>query len=253
MYFYLRNKNAPQQPSTSISPIISTSTAPFTNTSTTPVVAPSTGPATSSTNILPTSLMAVDNTKTINVDSNTVSMLAEDLYGLLRQSYKTNSFTRVVILYGQGGQTTYMSLKDIFADLKIAVPQTACPSPDTSGCLNYLMSNIDPNTYTLFIYSDSTGNRLGMVAKYSNLASLQSLVALWSSSMPSDAQSLLGPKVQPASSSFISTTYNGTPIMFMNFPSSSLSVDYGFLQSSNLFLIATSKNSMFEAIDRIAK
>ncbi len=245
------------QPSTAPVTIPSTSatnpaTTPSTASVTTPATSPSTAPATAAQTLpIPQTLFSVDATKTITADPNNLSLLAINLLGLLKEQYTPNTFTRVVIVTQNQNATSYMPLSDLFSALDVSVPANICSQPQNSSCLSTLMGMVNPNTYTLFIYADGTNNRLGLAAQYSNLTTLQNFMLAWEPSIPTSLAPILQTQnVSPATTTFQVNAYNGVDIRFMNFPTPQLSIDYGFATAKNLFLLATSKNSMFNLIGR---
>ena len=127
--------------------------------------------------VVPLSLFSVDNTRTVTITS------SEELRTLLTQSlqewYNDNQFTRLVIKDTK--ENKILGLKEFFEKLLIRVSED-------------FYQRID-NNFTLFIYSQSEGNRLGFVAKIKNYEGLANLLRSQEATMENDFQpyfSLMG-------------------------------------------------------------
>jgi len=123
------------------------------------------------------------------------------------------------------------------------------------------LSKIMTGAGDLFVYKDSGNYRLGFVSSLSSLESYASLSkGLWAieGGFLSDfAPIFLSANFQtPALKKFevnatLSPNFVNRYINLVNLPQSNLSLDYAINKSATLFVLATSKNSMFHVINLI--
>lgn len=172
-----------------------------------------------------------------------VSLLDEpSLFELLKKESKEDqtsaTFKRIGVLNPPtGGEQEFLSLVEIFQGLEIAVPP-------------YSLSELE-NNYTLALYSQNNKRRLILLAQIKNVNSFKEQVKFWEETMADDLKNLFLDETmeEAATSRFQDNNYKGVSIRYINFSDPNLTIDYAIV--NNLFIIATSKESMYETIDRI--
>lgn len=164
------------------------------------------------------------------------------LFELLKQEAEQDqtsvTFKRIGILNSSTGEDQkFLSLVEIFQGLEIAVPP-------------YFLSELEDN-YTLAFYGQDNERRLILISQIKNIDNLKEQIKFWEETMADDLKSLFLDKAvkNPATSRFQDNNYNGVDIRYINFPEPNLTIDYAVV--NKLFIITTSKESMYKTIDRI--
>lgn len=201
----------------------------------------------------PASLIAVNNDEIINIEENATSqMLWETISSLSRKQYP-DGFTRILIktsefdaalntttiAYGNFAEVVKNSLNIYFPD--------------------YLTNAAD--NFTFFINTQNNNNKLGIVIKINNGAiptNIKNILKAWEEdSMIRDliplvflASNKTG-GLSPDTESFNDADYRNIDMRYVNFQGPGNSIDYAFLESRNLLVITTSKDSTYNTIDNI--
>ena len=195
---------------------------------------------------VPESLIPVNETETIEIATNLDdSPIVEDsiikgLESIAVKEQSSNSFKRVLIKLVNEETKKYADLDILLSDLEINIPDNirqAIASSDVGG-----------GNYTLFFYSQSEGNRMGIVIAMKE-NNLELVLKLWEENMEGDLNQLFLKKDVSAAftDEFQDNTYQGTVIRYLNFPDPGLSIDYAVI--NNKLVITTSRESIYRAID----
>jgi hypothetical protein len=181
---------------------------------------------------LSVALISVNETKIITLTNE--KSLFETLKDEAKSEQTINTFKRVAILKNE---TEFISLNEFFQALEISV------SPYTLGDLK--------TNYTLVIFSQGTGKRLGIVAEVQNPEDLKNQMRSWEQTMLDDLKNFYISDVPGAraSKTFLDDIYSGVAIRYVNLPYTTLTLNYTIL--NNLLVIGTSKELMYTTIDRI--
>lgn len=177
-------------------------------------------------------LISVNETKIITLTNE--KSLFETLKDEAKSEQAINTFKRVAILKNE---TEFISLNEFFQALEISV------SPYTLGDLK--------TNYTLVIFSQGTGKRLGIIAEAQNPEDLKNQIRNWEQTMLDDLKNFYISDVPGAraSKTFLDDIYSGVAIRYVNLPYTTLTLNYTIL--NNLLIIGTSKELMYTTIDRI--
>lgn len=178
------------------------------------------------------SLIPVEKTKIISLDNQTSVSAVLQQEALSEESPGT--IKRIAILKNE---TEFLSLIDLFQELEINIPSS-------------VLTEIKEN-YTLVLYSQNGKSHLGLVAEIKNISNLQEQLRLWEQTMVNDLKNFFLSE-EPglsATNEFQDNIYNNVSIRYINFPEPNITIDYAL--TDNLFILLTSKESMYEIIDRI--
>jgi len=188
---------------------------------------------------IPPPLFSVEDTRVLSIS------LSEELRSILLQTTQewldTDQFRRIVIK--KTPENKILGLKDFFEAMLIRVPEE-------------LYQKLE-NDFTLFLYSQSEGNRLGLAVRITNLEELNNLLKSRESTMESDFQTffeLMG-KTGPAIVPYFRNANNVRGYVGPNFRFQTLTrQDLGicYLISSNYFVFTSSWKSTEKVINRIA-
>lgn len=192
-------------------------------------------------------LFPVNQTKILSLESQI------PLSGLLKQEVQKEqligTFKRIGILKEispADGQAKFLSLPELFNELKINI-------------LPYVLTELKEN-YTLAVYSQDGKRRLGLIVETENVDNLKEQLKFWEQTMADDLKNFFLMEIpkEQASSGFLDNIYpplnepnKQAKIRYINFPESDLTLDYTIL--NNLFILTTSKESMYKLIDRIVE
>ncbi len=193
--------------------------------------------------ILPQSLVAVEKDFIISLDEQyNEKPDSPALADLLKTSQPSGTFNRVLFqkFYRVGRQEKidWLSLDETFKKIGI----------------NKIPLSSLKDDYSLFIYNQNGGKRLGLVIAVDNLGLAREQLLVWEDEgMISDLNPLIRHLSfgQAATRSFQDNIYRGIKIRYMNFPDPDVSIDYALLPEKNYLLISTSKESMYQLIDRL--
>jgi hypothetical protein len=182
--------------------------------------------------ILSQSLIFTEQTKT-------VSLLDEpSFFELLKKEAKhdqtTATFKRMGVLKNE---QEFLSLVGVLQGLDAPVPP-------------YSLAELKDN-YTLALYSQNGERRLVLITEIRDVDTLKEQLKFWEETMADDLKRFfLDETVEgPATPGFQDNNYKGIAIRYINFPGPGLTIDYAIV--NNFFIITTSKDSMYETIDRI--
>lgn len=176
------------------------------------------------------SLIGVEETKIISLTSEI--SLFETLKQEIQLAQPDKTFKRIAILKNE---TEFFSLNEFFKELQVSVPP-------------YALVELKDN-YTLVIYSQNNKKHLGLVIEAKNIDNLKQQLRFWEQTMVDDLKNLLLDKngSQAATIGFQDNVYKDTAIRYINFPEPDLTIDYAII--NNLFILSTSKESMYKIID----
>jgi len=187
--------------------------------------------------IIPESLIPVDETKTIELIVDQENLLSGQLNSVINEEQATGTINRILIKIIDQEEKKYISLNDLILALNINIPEN-------------ILSVIADN-YTLFLYKQDEGSRLGIVIEMGESETLVQDLNDWENTIIDDLNQLLLTEdiLNAHSEEFGDKIYNETYIRYMNFPTPALTLDYGIV--SNNLIIATSRESMFMVIDKL--
>lgn len=192
------------------------------------------------------SLIEVDETKILSL-SNEITFV-ELIKQEMEKSQTVETFKRIAILKdpSANGQAEFLPLNEVLKELNIKIPP-------------YALAELKDN-YTLIIYSQDGKRRLGLIIETKNADNLKEQLTFWEQTMVSDLKNfyLTETPGEPATSDFQDNIYppispigKQANIRYINFPEPGLTIDYTIME--NLFILMTSKESMYKAIDRIVE
>ncbi len=182
----------------------------------------------------PEPLLSVDSTQTIELNGS----LAVQLKNILKREQDEKELVRILIKEREGD---YFDLESLAKELNLKF----------SSSVTSLVSTSSDDHYMLFSCSQEPENRLGLAIKIQGYKDLSAGLRAWESQMPSDLRPLLmkDEALSASDEHFLDNTYLEVDIRYLNFPTADLSIDY--IQFGNKLIFATSKQCMFETIERL--
>ena len=132
----------------------------------------------------------------------------------------------------------WLSFKKLLENLQIEVPED-------------LYSKLDKD-FTLFVYAQTTGRRIGFVIEIKEEEGLQDILTSWENRMEEDFNDLyiLMNKEGPAlNTDFKSANYEGAVFRYQTFSKEDLGICYAI--SKELFIFTSSYESMVKVISKI--
>lgn len=183
--------------------------------------------------IPPSPLVEVDQTKIIEVSS--TSQIPEALTQFFSQ--KLESGSRYQILVKNFPQKEWVSLIGILEGLQIKTPPEFIPS-------------LEEQEFTLLLFSQSSGNRLGLISKVKSDQNLDLIMNSWEPTMERDLHpffSVMEVEEATSASSFKSGEYQGSEFRYINFDLPELGICYGIIEP--YLILSTSGQSMVESIN----
>jgi len=180
---------------------------------------------------IPEPLIGVDNTRKIFLQNTSLLTI---LKAEAKFEQTAQTFERIVPIKGE---KEILSLNNLIQGLRIAV-------------YPYVQSELKDN-YTLMFYGQDGKRRIGLIIEAIDSSKLKDQLKFWEKTMLDDLKNLfldenLG---EPISKTFNDNIYKDVLIRYINFPGPNPTIDYAV--SGNLFLLSTSKESMYQIIDRI--
>ncbi len=192
----------------------------------------------------------------------------------LAQSQNSGAFTQVAFKTAaqEGEEARLLTLSEFasFFSLTSFSPNiadsTTSPATTTKSAI-YLSDLLEQNQYFPFVYyqtqdgsSPFSGGlypaRFGLIAALKNNdkeADIKKILKNLEPTMPEELKDLLifanGAIEIPESPKFIDNTYKNFDIRYMNFPFSTLTLDYAIV--NNYLILTTSKEAMYVVIDRL--
>ncbi len=222
--------------------------------------------ASPSPSLIPTVFFRMDGKEEISFK--TGDNLAQKIQAVSVDGRPAGSFIQIVVSDENGQELDLVKVASaIKADL-FELPTQKCETPEKCAGLGYLKDDLNMDKYSIFYYSQAQAasspfnaglnqGRLGLIVALNNSQSTTSASKLertLEQLEPFMASSFgglfLGQKIEaPIPPAFQENIYRGVKVRYMNLPSSELTIDYAVLNGNLLF--ATSKESMFGAIDRL--
>ena len=151
----------------------------------------------------------------------------------------TNTFKRIIILKQAQAEEEreHLSLINVFQRLRISIPP-------------YTLAELKEN-YNLILYSQNGKTRLGLITEIENSENLKEQLRFWEETMFNDLKNMFLGEIPGgvATSKFQDNIYKEIAIRYINFPEPDLTIDYVIV--NNLFVLTTSKESIYRIIDRI--
>ncbi len=178
------------------------------------------------------SLISANETKTISI------LPDKSLFELIREEAKTTqeirTFKRIGVLKNE---KEFLSSIELLQNLEITISPFA---------LNDIKGN-----YNLFLYSQSTGRRLGLIAEIENPENLKQQLKIWEPTMLDDFKNFYPAQVPGprASQNFLDDIHLNVVIRYVNLPKPDLTFNYTIL--NNLLIIGTSKEIMYTMIEKL--
>jgi hypothetical protein len=167
------------------------------------------------------------------------SSLLEALKTEAQLEETTGIFKRIIILKQARTEERkeHLSLTNIFQRLGINI-------------LPYALAELKEN-YNLILYSQNGKTRLGLITEIENPENLKEQLRFWEETMFNDLKNMFLGETPggTATSKFHDNIYKEIPIRYINFPEPDLTIDYAIV--NNLFVLTTSKESMYRIIDGI--
>jgi hypothetical protein len=180
------------------------------------------------------SLIAVNSTSTREISGK--EEVPNILEQLIQEELEIDSFVRVVIKNIQ--ENKILGLADFFEALSIASPEG--------------ISQKLENDFTLFIYTQPEGKRIGFVTKIKEGGGLENLLSSWEATMATDFGNLLkimeGAGV-PAFPSFRTATHLGTSFRYQDFSIPHFGLCYSILDQ--YFVFTSSGESIIKVIEQL--
>jgi hypothetical protein len=186
--------------------------------------------------IIPPSLISVEETETLEISK--IEEIPEKVGEILTKEIKEGDLVRILIK--NVPENKIISLSEFFEAFQIKTPD-----------------NFDQKlgeNYTLFLFSQKTGKRLGFVAEIKEKEGLSDLLKSWEKTMEKDFENLfklLGKEKPALFSYFRDGKYGEKDFRFQTFTSQDLGICYSIFD--NYFLFTSSGESLNKAIDKLTK
>ncbi len=194
---------------------------------------------------VPDSLIQVDETRAIELTIGQENLFLDDLKLLAAQTQTLNTFKRILAKLVSQTEKKYFDLDAFVSAFGITLPDSILFTAATS--------DVEGGNYTLFFYSQPTGNRLAMIIALAEGVDLSQELRNWETSIKTDLKAFflgLDIEIQPtAAEEFQDNLYRDVAIRYLNFPGPDLSIDYAVV--GNKLVITTSRESMYAAIDTL--
>lgn len=193
---------------------------------------------------IPFSLIRVEISEVIAIREGQETELFEKLKQKANAFQEESTFRRILVKKVTPEKDYFLSFKKVLEVLGTTIP---------AGIFETLKEE-----NTLFLYAQEQGSRLGFVVEVSDIDKLAEYLGPWEETMISDLKPVfLDEEIgEPAAEGFQDNVYppagetgQSINIRYLNFPESSLTIDYALV--GDYLMITTSKESMYEAIDRI--
>lgn len=187
----------------------------------------------------PVSLITTENSEIISIEEGKEATLLIEIEKKAAEFQERNTFRRILVKKIGSSKDYFLPTKEIFEALGINIPTN-------------IADNLKEDN-TLFLYSQETGNRLGIIIKAENIDNLNTYLGTWEETMVEDLKPIfLDLSYQiTAESAFRVSEYGEIPFRYINLPDSSLGIAYSWVNDK--LIIATSKESFRSAIDRLLR
>ena len=185
---------------------------------------------------IPAPLIPVDETKIIRIDIN--ASFENLLRNEANTEQQTKTITRIVPMFSPNNEDKeVLAFNELIQKLGIAI-------------YPYILPEFKTN-YTLFLYGQDKGKIIGMVVEANNPNNVKEQAKYWEATMAEDLKNMFLFKKpgEPTTKSFKNNTYKSVLIRYINFPNPDLTIDYAII--NNLFILSTSRESMYNIIDRL--
>ena len=178
----------------------------------------------------------------IPVETNIIFAVSEikgvssPLSQIIKKEEKEGNIQRIIIQDIK--ENKILGIKEFFEAFEIKVPEKFLDSLE--------------NSFTLFVYSQKQGNRLGFVAETKNPEELSDLLKLWEPTMEDDYKNLFavlgkeGPALVPY---FKQANYQGQSFRYQTFSQDDLGICYAI--DNNYFIFTSSGESIIKVISQL--
>ena len=186
---------------------------------------------------IPTPLISIDKTSVIELSVGQENLVFDELKKAIAEEQTASTSRRILVKIVSPTEKKYMDLATLIPALKASLP------------LGIVQAITNKDNYTLFSYSQSEGNMLGIIMSLKEGVDLTQELKTWETSIELDLESFfLDLDKQPAATpEFQDNTYKEINIRYLNFADPSLSIDYAVVNDK--LVITFSKESMFKVID----
>lgn len=173
----------------------------------------------------PTALISTDQTQILE------PVLLEQIMG---QELEEDEFIRLLLKE----ENEFLGIKEFFEELGVTVPEA-------------FYNKID-NDFTLFVYDQEDGNRLGFVTRVKESQNLAQILTSWESTMEDDFENffkLMG-KTEPGLVSYFKDgVYQETPFRFQTFSRQDLGIVYSIF--NDYFILTSSWKGIEKTLDKL--
>lgn len=186
---------------------------------------------------IPFSLIRVEISEVLAIREGQGTELFEKLKQKANAFQEESTFRRILVKKVTPEKDYFLSFKKVLEVLGTTIP---------AGIFETLKEE-----NTLFLYAQEQGSRLGFMVEVSDIDKLVEYLGPWEETMISDLKPVfLDEEIgEPFAEGFQDNVYQNVNIRYLNFPESSLTIDYALV--GDYLIITTSKESMHRAIDRI--
>ncbi|MCJ7787052.1 hypothetical protein MUP06_02510, partial [Patescibacteria group bacterium] len=185
---------------------------------------------------IPETLISVEAIRTFEITKSEETLI--HLSQILKEDLGEGQLTRIIIK--DLTKKKVPGLKEFFDTFQVKTPE------------DFYSKLLETDEFTLFIYSQKEGNRLGLVTKIETKEGLPEILRFWEDTMETDSASFftfLGKEKPALIDYFIRTTYQQRVIRCQTFTEE----DFGacYLITDNYFIFTSSLESMKKTIDRL--
>jgi len=190
---------------------------------------------------VPTPFISIDKTSVIELSVGQENLLFNELKTVMTEEQTASTSRRILVKIVSPTEKKYMDLATLIPALKVSLPLEIVQVISDKGT--------KADNYTLFSYSQSEGNRLGIIISLKEGIDLTQKLKNWETSIETDLEPFfLGLDKQPAATAeFQDNVYQEKAIRYLNFADPSLSIDYAVINDK--LVITFSKESMLVVID----
>ena len=182
----------------------------------------------------PIALISANESQVISFSSTSKDLILNKLQNKVNQSQKIGTLRRILFKLENNQEKKYLNWLEFSSATSIKIPNGLNPS----------------SNFTLFIYSQDKGKRLGLVIPIKNSTQTQNILKQWESTILTDLKELIYDSETTIEDIQLNdNTYKDVAIRYINLPDPDLSIDYAVVDG--LLLITTSKESALTAIDQL--
>lgn len=184
--------------------------------------------------IIPPSLISVEETETLEISR--AEEIPEKFGQVLTKEIKEGDFVRILIK--NVPENKLISLSEFFEAFQIKTPD------------NFYQKLAE--NYTLFIFSQTAGKRIGFIAEIKEKEGFSDLLKSWEASMEKDFENLfvlLGKEKPALSPYFKDGKHQGVSFRFQTFTLQDLGICYSLFD--NYFIFTSSGESITKTIDKL--